>query len=286
MEFIIDKNYDDTRIDKYLRKQLENLPLGEIFKLFRKGDVKVNGKRVKENQRIFEGDKVSIYLKGDFSKVEEKFIQLSQEEKNFIKENIKFENEDMLVFYKPSGTVMHKGSGFDYGLSEMLKAYYKNPHFTFVNRIDKETSGLVLGSKNLIKTRELTEKIRERTISKCYYVIVKGNSPKEFTIKNKLKDTGEKIVVDKEGKEAITYFETIYSKGKYSLLKATLETGRKHQIRVQLASYGLPIVGDNKYGYREGKEMFLNSYLIEFDDFYYENEIPKSFKEKIDFKGF
>lgn len=281
MEFIIDKNYDDTRIDKYLRKQLENLPLGEIFKLFRKGDVKVNGKKVKENHRIFEGDKVFVYAKVEALKDEETFLELSQEEKTFVKNNIKFEDENMLVFYKESGIVMHKGSGFSYGISEMLKAYYKNSHFTFVNRIDKETSGLVLGSKNLIKTRELTEKIRERDISKCYYVIVKGESPKNFKINNKLKDTGEKIIVDKEGKEAITYFETLYFNGKYSLLKATLETGRKHQIRVQLASYGLPIVGDNKYGFREGKEMFLNSYSIEFEDFVYENELPKSFKEKL-----
>ena len=281
MEFIIDKNYDDTRIDKYLRKQLENLPLGEIFKLFRKGDVKVNGKKVKENHRIFEGDKVFVYAKVEALKDEETFLELSQEEKTFVKNNIKFEDENMLVFYKESGIVMHKGSGFSYGISEMLKAYYKNPHFTFVNRIDKETSGLVLGSKNLVKTRELTEKIRERDISKCYYVIVKGKSPKNFTIKNKLKDTGEKIIVDKEGKEAITYFETLYSNEKYSLLKATLETGRKHQIRVQLANYGFPIVGDNKYGFREGKEMFLNSYSIEFEDFVYENELQKSFKEKL-----
>lgn len=281
MEFIIDKNYDDTRIDKYLRKQLENLPLGEIFKLFRKGDVKVNGKKVKENHRIFEGDKVFVYTKIESLKNEETFLELSEEEKTFVKNNIKFEDENMLVFYKESGIVMHKGSGFSYGISEMLKAYYKNSHFTFVNRIDKETSGLVLGSKNLIKTRELTEKIRERDISKCYYVIVKGESPKNFKINNKLKDTGEKIIVDKEGKEAITYFETLYFNGKYSLLKATLETGRKHQIRVQLASYGLPIVGDNKYGFREGKEMFLNSYSIEFEDFVYENELPKSFKEKL-----
>ena len=281
MEFIIDKNYDDTRIDKYLRKQLENLPLGEIFKLFRKGDVKVNGKKVKENHRIFEGDKVFVYAKVEALKDEEAFLELSQEEKTFVKNNIKFEDENMLVFYKESGIVMHKGSGFSYGISEMLKAYYKNPHFTFVNRIDKETSGLVLGSKNLVKTRELTEKIRERDISKCYYVIVKGKSPKNFTIKNKLKDTGEKIIVDKEGKEAITYFETLYSNEKYSLLKATLETGRKHQIRVQLANYGFPIVGDNKYGFREGKEMFLNSYSIEFEDFVYENELQKSFKEKL-----
>lgn len=281
MEFIIDKNYDDIRIDKYLRKQLENLPLGEIFKLFRKGDVKVNGKKVKENHRIFEGDKVFVYTKIESLKNEETFLELSEEEKTFVKNNIKFEDENMLVFYKESGIVMHKGSGFSYGISEMLKAYYKNSHFTFVNRIDKETSGLVLGSKNLIKTRELTEKIRERDISKCYYVIVKGESPKNFKINNKLKDTGEKIIVDKEGKEAITYFETLYFNGKYSLLKATLETGRKHQIRVQLASYGLPIVGDNKYGFREGKEMFLNSYSIEFEDFVYENELPKSFKEKL-----
>ena len=176
---------------------------------------------------------------------------------------------------------MHKGSGFDYGISEMLKSYYKNQNFTFVNRIDKETSGLVLGSKNLPKTRELTEKIRGRDISKSYYVLVKGNTPTKFTIKNKLKDNGERVVVDKDGKEAVTYFQKLDYNDGISLLMAELETGRKHQIRVQLASKNYPIVGDYKYGIKSGKEMFLNSYKIEFDEFSYENDIPFSFLEKL-----
>lgn len=281
MEFIIDKNYDDTRIDKFLRKQLEQLPLGEIFKLFRKGDVKINGKKAKENQRIFEGDKVFVYLKMNIEKKEETFIRLTDEEIDFIKKNIKFEDEDITIFYKSCGTVMHKGSGFDYGISEMLKSYYKNQNFTFVNRIDKETSGLVLGSKSLPKTRELTEKIRDRDISKSYYVLVKGNTPEKFVIKNKLKDNGERVVVDINGKDAITYFEKLDYNNGVSLLKAELETGRKHQIRVQLASKNYPIIGDYKYGIKTGKEMFLNSYKIEFDEFSYENDIPISFLEKL-----
>ena len=176
---------------------------------------------------------------------------------------------------------MHKGSNFDYGISEMLKSYYENDEFAFVNRIDKETSGLVLGSKKLTKTRELTEKIRDRNISKSYYVLVKGNTPEKFEIRNKLFDNGEKIIVDSKGKEALTYFEKIKSNGNMSLLKATLETGRKHQIRVQLASKGFPIIGDYKYGIKTGKIMYLNSYKIEFDDFIFENKIPKSFLEKL-----
>ena len=281
MEFIIDKDYDDTRIDKFLRKQLEQLPLGEIFKLFRKGDVKINGKKAKENQRIFEGDKIFIYLKMNIEKKEEAFIKLTKEEIDFIEENIKFQDEEMIVFYKNPGMVMHKGSGFDYGISEMLKSYYKNSNFTFVNRIDKETSGLVLGSKNLPKTRELTEKIRDRDISKSYYVLVKGNTPAKFVVKNKLKDNGERVVLDKDGKDAVTYFEKLDYNDGISLLKAELETGRKHQIRVQLASKNYPIIGDYKYGIKTGKEMFLNSYKIEFDEFSYENDIPISFLEKL-----
>ena len=281
MEFIIDKYYDDTRIDKFLRKQLEQLPLGEIFKLFRKGDVKIKKKKAKENQRIFEGDKIFIYLKMNIEKKEEAFIKLTKEEIGFIEENIKFQDEEMIVFYKNSGMVMPKGRGFDYGISAMLQSYYKNPNFTFVNRIDKETSGLVLGSKNLPKTRELTEKIRDRDISKSYYVLVKGNTPAKFVVKNKLKDNGERVVLDKDGKDAVTYFEKLDYNDGISLLKAELETGRKHQIRVQLASKNYPIIGDYKYGIKTGKEMFLNSYRIEFDEFSYENDIPISFLEKL-----
>lgn len=281
MDFNIEESYDDTRVDKYLRKKLHDKPLGEIFKLFRKGNVKINGKKAKENQRIFSGDIVSVYGVFKVEEIQKDYLILTDEEKDFIKSNILYETEEILIFYKESGIVMHKGSNFDYGISEMLKSYYENDEFAFVNRIDKETSGLVLGSKKLTKTRELTEKIRDRNISKSYYVLVKGNTPEKFEIRNKLFDNGEKIIVDSKGKEALTYFEKIKSNGNMSLLKATLETGRKHQIRVQLASKGFPIIGDYKYGIKTGKIMYLNSYKIEFDDFIFENKIPKSFLEKL-----
>jgi len=158
---------------------------------------------------------------------------------------------------------------FGHGFSDSLK------------EADKETSGLVLGSKNLPKTRELTEKIRDRDISKSYYVLVKGNTPAKFVVKNKLKDNGERVVLDKDGKDAVTYFEKLDYNDGISLLKAELETGRKHQIRVQLASKNYPIIGDYKYGIKTGKEMFLNSYKIAFDEFSYENDIPISFLEKL-----
>ena len=186
MDFNIEESYDDTRVDKYLRKKLHDKPLGEIFKLFRKGNVKINGKKAKENQRVFSGDIVSVYGVFKVEEIQKDYLILTDEERDFIKSNILFETEEILIFYKESGIVMHKGSNFDYGISEMLKSYYENDEFAFVNRIDKETSGLVLGSKKLTKTRELTEKIRDRNISKSYYVLVKGNTPEKFEIRNKL----------------------------------------------------------------------------------------------------
>ncbi len=287
MEHIIEKNFHDTRLDKFIRKKYEGINLTEIFKLIRKGRIKVNGKKVKQNYRLQEGDIVKVFYMGGETAVKE-FVNLSQEERDYIKKGIVYEDEKVLIFNKPSNMVMHKGSGHDYGLSEMLKSYYESEEFTFINRIDKATSGLIIGAKTLPVTRELSEEMRDGDINKRYYIVVEGRVDRdEFQIKSYLKKTDTHVIelekYEDGSKESISYFKVIQRGKKRTILEGILGTGRTHQLRVHLANLGHPIVGDAKYGENSRGEMCLFSHLTEIPSLKLKIDLPlpETFKNKL-----
>jgi 23S rRNA pseudouridine955/2504/2580 synthase len=264
MEFIINSDFHDVRLDKFLRKTYQEIPISGIFKMIRKGNVKVNKKKKKQNYRLQEGDTVRVW-EPSAPTAAKSFIQLSGDEKRLIQRSIVYEDTNILLCNKPAGLVMHTGSSHSHGLYELVLSYTKNPHFTFVHRIDKMTSGLVMGAKNLATARKLSELIRARAIEKKYVVLVTGNVEKDhFTISTFLKTEEDKVRIhpdEKDGaKEGISAFTVIQRGPNHTLLEATLHTGRKHQLRVQLADIGHPIMGDGKYG-KKGKaeQMFLFS---------------------------
>lgn len=267
MEHIIDQDFHDTRLDKFIRKKYEGINLGEIFKMIRKGNVKVNGKKKKQDYRLQDGDIVKVFTSEENQTKELDFINLTEQEEKMIKDFIVYEDEKILIFNKKPNVVMHKGSGHDYGLSEMLKSYTQNKDFTFVNRIDKATSGLIIGAKDLVTIRDLSEEIREKNVDKFYYILVEGlTDKKEFEIKSYLKKMETKVVelekYEEGAKESITYFKEIKRGTKRTILEGKLGTGRTHQLRVQLAEKNMPILGDNKYGKSNKKHMFLFSHRV------------------------
>lgn len=282
MEYIIDKEYENVRLDRFLRKKYEDISLTEIFKGIRTGKVKVNGKKSKENYRLQFEDVVKVFFNGGETK-EEKLVSVEDKEIEKIKKLIVYEDDKVLIFNKKGNMVMHKGSGYEYGISEMLKTYLKNENFNFVNRIDKATSGLIIGAKSLVVARELAEDIRNRDIDKKYYILVNGRiKEKEFKIKSWLKKIEDKVIeVDKfeEGaKESISTFKVIeYGKG-CTLLEGTLGSGRTHQLRVQLANKGNYIIGDNKYGENKSKikekMMYLFSHYVKIERYGIEINLP------------
>lgn len=269
-EYQIEEKYIGVRIDRYLRKEFPDISLGDIFKSLRTGKIKVNGKKVKENYRFLSEDCIQMYLEIEERK-KEKFLTLSSKERARLEEGIFYQNQDILVYCKKTGELMHKGSSHDYGLAEQFQAYFQNEDFHFVNRLDKETSGLVLGGKSLKIVRELSEAIKKRTIVKKYYIIVEGSPEKDhFFLKSYLKK-GESRVLEsqfarEDYRECSASFQILRQKADYSLLEATLETGRTHQLRVQLAGMGFPILGDTKYGKRKAKRMYLHSHLLKISD--------------------
>lgn len=287
MEYIIDKEYEDVRLDRFLRKKYENISLTEIFKGIRTGKVKVNGKKSKENYRLQLEDVVKVFFNGGETK-EEKPVSIENKEIEKIKKSIVYEDEKVLIFNKKNNMVMHKGSGYEYGISEMIKSYLKNENFNFVNRIDKATSGLIIGAKSLVVARELAEDIRNRDIEKKYYILVNGRvREKEFKIKSWLKKVEDKVIEVEEfqegAKESTSSFKVVEYGKNCTLLEGTLGSGRTHQLRVQLANRGNYIIGDNKYGKGREKMMYLFSHYIKIERYNIEINlpIPKEFLEKL-----
>ena len=297
-EINVNSEMEGMRLDRYLRKSLKNEPLSRIFGAIRSGDVKVNGKKTKENYRLLLNDKIIIKNLSmenikKTKKTENKIrkFQISQNELEKYKKMIIFENEDFFIVNKAEKIPMHKGTGHKYGLSEVFKKIYKSENINFANRIDFETSGLVIGCKTLKFLRYISEKIRENEVHKKYFAIVHNGefkNKKDFKIENYLTTAENRVIVSenpvsRESKKSITYFKYInidklknqkkildlLGKNKdVSLLDIKLITGRKHQIRAQLADKGLFIVGDKKYGIKDGSNrFFLCCYFLSFDEY-------------------
>lgn len=302
-EVIVDSELEGMRLDRYLRKNFKNEPLNRIFGAIRAGDVKVNGKKSKENYRLLLNDKIIIKNlfqnnSGQFEKIKNKTkkIKISKNEFEKYQKMVIFENEDFFIVNKKEKIAMHKGTGHKYGLSEVFKEIYKSGNINFANRLDFETSGLVIGCKNLKFLRYISQKIRDNEVHKRYFAVVHNENEKNqnfnlknFTIENYLTTTENKVIVSenpisKESKKSITHFKSInFNKLKNSkkilnllgknnkniiLLDIELVTGRKHQIRAQLAHEGLLILGDKKYGKKdETEKFFLCCYFLSFDNY-------------------
>lgn len=295
-EYVVDSETEGMRIDRYLKKTFKNEPLSKIFQALRKGDVKVGGKKVKENYRLSLNERISVkYLKAETVSNENKNYKKNKIEKKVLdkyKKSVIFENEDFFIVNKEGNIPMHKGTGHKYGLSEIFKEIYNSENINFANRLDYETSGLVIGCKTLKFLRYISEKIRNNEVHKKYIAIVHGIiEEEEFTIENYLlvEENGVSVTKNEtEGKKSITEFRCIGRKtsretnvknsgniGK-TALDINLVTGRKHQIRAQISNYGYPIIGDRKYGKNDKSDtLYLCCYYVAFDE--YEYEIEKKF---------
>ena len=305
---VVNSEMENMRLDRYLRKQFKNEPLNKIFSSIRNGDVKVNAKKSKENYRLSLGDILTIKMLKSSEKKENKFekIKIKKEDIENYKKMVIFENKDFFIVNKKEKIAMHKGTGHSYGLSEVFKKIYQNENINFSNRLDYDTSGLVIGCKNLKFLRCISEKIRNNEVKKKYFAIVQNNNKKNtnnidninikelkelkklkkedklnFKIENYLTTGKNGVIVSdspisKDSKKSITYFKEkklahlknfeLLKDKKNIVLDIDLVTGRKHQIRAQLANAGLPIIGDSKYG-KKGEKFYLCCYFISFDNF-------------------
>ncbi|MBT3197800.1 MAG: 23S rRNA pseudouridine(955/2504/2580) synthase RluC [Gammaproteobacteria bacterium] len=238
------------RIDNFLLRYLKGVPKSRIYRILRKGEVRVNKKRVKPTHRLESGSQIRI---PPIRSAAEKPAPTA-DSVAWIEKAILYEDEWLLVLNKPSGIAVHGGSGIRYGLIEGLRALRSEAeNYELVHRLDRATSGLLLVAKRRSALRSLHELIRNHEIEKRYLALVAGKMRKSKTVLAPLQKSvlrsGERVVrVDPEGKSAESHFRPQLACNNSTLVEVEIVTGRTHQIRVHGAHINHPLAGDERYG--------------------------------------
>ena len=248
----IDEDMAGQRIDNFLRNQLKNIPKIRIYRILRKGEVRVNKKRIKAEYKLQPGDTVrippvKITAEPEAAPVSTKLNKVAELEKHII-----FEDDHMLILNKPSGIAVHGGSGLKFGAIEALRALRPDARFLeLVHRIDRDTSGILLVAKKRSALRHLQAQFREKTVQKYYFALVMGQWKNSCKVVNAplLKNEVNSIVrVNPKGKPSETRFKVLERFEQATLVQASPITGRNHQIRVHVQYTGHPIGWDDRYG--------------------------------------
>lgn len=244
----IDENNDNQRLDNFLMTQLKGIPKGRIYKMFRKGEVRVNKGRVKPSHRLAKGDVVRIppVMMNDRPDVfiPQGFIDATRQ-------SIIFEDESVIVLNKQAGVAVHSGTNINYGIIEALKSTSPG-YLELAHRLDRYTSGCLLIAKNARCLKYLHQQFRDNSTEKFYHCLVVGS----WRDANKTVETGlsrggsgiRKTSVDADGRLSVSHFTLLETFDSCSFMQVRIETGFTHQIRVHAHHCGHPIVGDNVYG--------------------------------------
>lgn len=289
-EFQIRDNEAGQRFDKYLSKLLRNAPKSFFYKMLRKKNITLNGKKATGNEKLEAGDQVKLFLSDETF---DKFSQQDKAARAVTTLDVLYEDADVLLINKPAGMLSQPDDTKEPSMVEYVIGYLlekgeltEEDLWTFrpsvCNRLDKNTSGIIAAGKSLVGLQELSELFHDRTVHKEYLCIVKGVLHEKKHIKGYLcKDTKQnKVAIYKQKQKEAQPIETVYEplddNGEVTLLKVGLITGRTHQIRAHLASEGHPLAGDTKYGqdafnrrYREKyqlKHQLLHAFRLSFPD--------------------
>ncbi|MDO6462156.1 RluA family pseudouridine synthase [Granulosicoccaceae sp. 1_MG-2023] len=248
--------YDGQRLDNFLLRELGKVPRSLVYRLLRKGEVRVNKGRKKPDYRLAAGDIVRLPPQQALDARRPAADAVSDSLRACLDNAVMFEDERLIALNKPAGVPVHAGSGIATGLIEALRVMRGSASLELVHRLDRGTSGCLLVARNRKRLLPLQDAFRQRLTSKVYLALVQGQFPattvtvteplRRFTLPN-----GERRVeVHPEGREACSHFRRLQQFGACALVEVTIETGRTHQIRVHAAHLGHALIGDDKYGDR------------------------------------
>lgn len=276
-EISIGKNEAGQRLDRFLRKYLGNASLSFIYKQIRKKNIVVNDKKVNEKYILELGDKIKLYFSDETI---EKFKSVKITMRSKLELEIVFEDKNVILVNKPAGILSHsaKGKYGEYNIVDSMVSYLidkgefvprlaKTFTPSIANRLDRNTSGILIGAKNYETIQEINKAQRDSKIKKYYYTLVKGKitgSGTEIARMEKVANKENLVSVSKidsnDKKMIVTTYKSLIAGPKYSLLEIDLITGRTHQIRAHLNFLKMPIVGDRKYGVKSVNDYFKSKY--------------------------
>lgn len=287
-ELVVKKNDANQRLDKFLLKKFKTMPKKMAYMYIRKKCVKVNGKKATPEVMLKENDLLTFYIKDEF------FDNIQEENYEFLKApktlKIIYEDENIILLDKKPGVIVHqdKSYHFDCLLLRLQHYLYDNGEYNpkeencfapaLVNRIDRNTGGIVIGAKNAESLRILNQKMKDRELHK-FYLCLLINKPKkdnailsDYLIKNEKTNKVTVLRNEKQGaKKILTKYSVLETNNNLTLCEVELLTGRTHQIRAHMSSIGCPILGDNKYGNKKLNQKYslskqcLYSYKLTFD---------------------
>jgi 23S rRNA pseudouridine955/2504/2580 synthase len=274
----IDAATAGQRIDNFLRRELPGVPKSRVYRLLRRGEVRINGGRVRADYRLQEGDTVRIPP----ARVRPPGSAAPEGQVSKLAGRVLFEDRDVLVIDKPAGTAVHGGSGISHGVIELLRhARPELRELSLVHRLDRETSGCLVLAKKRSVLRRLHAIFRAGKVEKNYLALVAGDWQHGERIVDapllvRHREGGERhVIVSEDGKPAATRFRLSRGYGAWSLLQCEPATGRTHQIRVHAAHAGHPLVVDERYGAAAANDaaralglrrLFLHAQSIAFPD--------------------
>lgn len=284
-QFQIKENEAGQRFDKYLHKLLPKAPSSFFYKMLRKKNIVLNGKKAEGKEKLCPGDQVLLFLAEDtfngFQQGNEGLISAYEQAYKQLKEiQILYENKHVLLVNKPAGILSQKAKPEDLSLNEWMVGYLLHKKevtagslITYkpsvCNRLDRNTSGIVICAKSLSGSQEMNRMIAERKIRKFYRLLVKGVISEERILEGYLwkDETKNKVTISKEASgEKDSYIQTRYYPvqifSEMTLLEVELITGKTHQIRGHMASEGHPLLGDYKYGDKAFNHKYKDRYGI------------------------